>query len=232
MEVKSYGYIEKASKLSEGEVEFVISTNDWDAHGERINVEGINVKDFNKNPVVLWGHDSFNLPIAKATKVWKEGGKLMARAKFYLKDDFPRKIYGYIVDGYLNAVSIGGMVEEWGDDGRTINKLTMKEFSVVSIPANPNALVAAKSFDNSQVTELKALGNAYARKLLTQDSNELIESISVLETLVTTLKEVAISEPQEESVDSHNIRRVVLRSAQAVDNQAEKVIKTIKLKVK
>lgn len=231
MNITSYGYIEKASKLNEGEVEFIVSTNDWDAHGERINVEGINIKDFNKNPVVLYGHDSFNLPVAKATKVWKENGKLMARAKFYLKDDFPRKIYNYIVDGFLSAVSIGGMVEEWGDDGRTINKLTMKEFSVVSIPANQNALVTAKSFDNSQVTELKALGNSYARKLLAQDNNELLESINVLETLVTTLKEVAISEPHDESVDSQNIRRVVLRSAQAVDNQAEKVIKTIKLKV-
>lgn len=231
MEIKSYGYIEKVNKLSEGEVEFVVSTNDWDAHGERIDVQGINIKDFNKNPVVLWGHDSFNLPIARATKIWKENGKLMARAKFYLKDDFPRKIYNYIVDGFLNAVSIGGMVDEWGDDGRTISKLTMKEFSVVSVPANQNALVTAKSFDSSQATELKALSNAYARKLLAQDGNELLESINVLETLVTTLKEVAISEPQEESVDSHNIRRIVLRSAQAVDNQAEKVIKTIKLKV-
>lgn len=230
MIIKADGYIEKASKLAEGEVEFVVSTNALDAHGERINVDGIDIKDFKKNPVVLWGHDGFNLPIAKATKVWKESGKLMARAKFYLKDDFARKVYDYILDGYLNAVSIGGMVQEWGSDGMTIEKLLMKEFSVVSIPANQEALVASKSFDGNQKAELRALANAYARKMLTNGNDEINQNIEVLETLVATLKEVAHSEPQNASADEVNNRRVILRQAQAVDNQVETVIRQIKLK--
>jgi HK97 family phage prohead protease len=227
MHIKADGHIEKASKLTDGEVEFVVSTNAWDSHGERISVDGISLKDFKKNPVVLWGHDGFNLPIAKATKVWKEAGKLMARAKFYLKDDFARKVYEYITDGYLNAVSIGGMVEEWAEDGLTISKLNMKEFSVVSVPANQEALVANKQLDKTQVTELKALENAYARKMLTKGNDAVNEQINVLESLVATLKEVAISEPNEEQATN---RRVTLRTAQAVDKQAETVIKTIKLK--
>jgi len=230
MHIKADGYIEKASKLAEGEVEFVVSTSAWDAHGERINVDGIDIKDFKKNPVVLWGHDGFNLPIAKATKVWKESGKLMARAKFYLKDDFARKVYEYILDGYLNAVSIGGMVQEWGTDGLTIDKLLMKEFSVVSIPANQEALVAAKSMDGNQKAELRALANAYARKMLAEGNDELTKNIDVLETLVATLKEVAISEPHEESADEPLTRRVVLRQAQAVDQQVETVIRLVKSK--
>lgn len=229
MNVIVNSYIEKASKLSEGEIEFVVSTNDLDAHGERINIDGIDIKDYRKNPVVLWGHDGFNLPIAKATKVWKEGGKLMARAKFYLKDDFSRKVYEYIVDGYLNAVSIGGMVKEWGEDGLTINKLLMKEFSVVSVPANPEALATSKSLDGNQKAELKSLGNAYARKLLSQENgmSDIQEKIQILDGLVATLKEVALSEPNEEQAIT---RRVVLRQAQVVDKQVESVIRTIKLK--
>jgi phage head maturation protease len=232
MHVKTDAYIEKASKLAEGEVEFVVSTNAWDAHGERIDVEGIDLRDFKKNPVVLWGHDGFNLPIAKATKVWKESGKLMARAKFYLKDDFSRKVYDYIVDGFLNAVSIGGMVQEWGEDGLTIAKMNMKEFSVVSVPANPEALATAKQLDGEQKAELRALGNAYARKMLDKNANmsEIQKDIERLETLVTTLKEVAIGEPHEETVGEQTNRRVVLRQAQAVDQQVETVIRRIKLK--
>lgn len=229
MHIKADAYIEKATKLQEGEVEFIVSTNDLDAHGERISVDGIDLKDFKKNPVVLWGHDGFNLPIAKATKVWKEGGKLMARAKFYLKDEFANKVYGYIVDGYLNAVSIGGMVEEWGEDGITIKRLNMKEFSVVSIPANQNALVANKSMDGNQRAELRALASAYARKMINSD-NQLNRDIETLETLVATLKEVAIGEPHDGGHDDSNInRRVVLSQAQAVDKQAETVIRRIKL---
>lgn len=235
MLIKASAYIEKANALGEGEVEFVVSTNAIDAHGEKMNVDGIDVSDYLKNPVVLWGHDGFNLPIAKATKVWKEGGKLMARAKFYLKDEFARKVYDYIVDGYLNAVSIGGMVQEWGDDGITIAKLLMKEFSVVSVPANQEALVASKSFSGDQRAELNALANAYARKLLSQGpggQSQLKKDVEVLDSLVTTLKGLVIDETKEASVDEDIsiTRRVVLRQAQAVDQQVETVIRRIKLK--
>ncbi len=230
MQIKGYGIIEKAAKLSEGEVEFVVSTNALDAHGERIDVDGIDIKEYKKNPVVLWGHDGFNLPIAKATKIWKESGKLMARAKFYLKDDFARKVYEYIVDGYLNAVSIGGMVKEWGEDGMTIKALNMKEFSVVSIPANQEALVASKSLDGNQKAELRALGNAYARKLLESEAGqtEVQKNIETLETLVATLKEVAVVSETHDATASNNNVRVVLRQAQAVDHQIERVIKVVK----
>lgn len=228
MHIKADGLIEKASKLGEGEVEFVVSTNAWDAHGERIDVDGISLKDFKKNPVVLWGHDGFNLPIAKATKVWKESGKLMARAKFYLKDDFSHKVYDYIVDGFLNAVSIGGMVEEWANDGLTISKLNMKEFSVVSVPANPEALTSSKSLDQEQVTELHALANHYARKMLSKGNDSLVDDIKRLKTLVATLEEVALSEPEAEQADEEQATRVVLRIAQGVDKQTEKIIVSLK----
>lgn len=230
MQIKGYGIIEKAAKLSEGEVEFVVSTNAVDAHGERIDIDGIDIKDYKKNPVVLWGHDGFNLPIAKATKIWKDSGKLMARAKFYLKDDFARKVYEYIIDGYLNAVSIGGMVKEWGEDGTTIKGLLMKEFSVVSIPANQEALVASKSLDGNQRAELRALGNAYARKLLESEAGqtEVQKNIETLETLVATLKEVAFASETQGATASNNNVRVVLRQAQAVDHQIERVIKVVK----
>lgn len=233
MTIKADGYIEKATRLKEGEVEFVVSTGAIDAHGERINVDGIEFKDFKKNPVVLWGHDGYNLPIAKATRIWKEGGKLMAVASFYLKDEFANKVYNYIIDGYLNAVSIGGMVKEWGADGMTIEKLNMKEFSVVSIPANQEALVSNKSLDGDQKAELNALAKGYARRLIVKETGdtEIKESIDVLETLVATLKEVAsISEPHEVKADEPKSLRVVLRQAQAVDNQVETVIRQIKLK--
>lgn len=231
MHIKAEGVIEKATKLSEGEVDVVVSTGDIDAHGERINVKGIDFKSYLKgNNVILWAHDGFNLPIGNATKMWIDGDKLMARAKFYLKDDFPRKVYQYVMDGVLKAVSIGGMVEEWGADGMTISKLKMKEFSFVSIPANEHALVANKSFDSEKQSEINGLAKAYARKIFTEDNADIHKQIGLLETLVATLKEVATGETNESQADNKTITRVVLRSAQAVDKQAEVVIKHIKLK--
>jgi len=234
MEIKSYGLIEKKTTLSNGEVEFVVSTNALDAHGERIDVEGISLKDYKKNPVVLWGHDGFNLPIAKTLKIWKEGGKLMARALFDLSDEFSNKVYNKIVNGFLNAVSIGGMVDEWGSDGMTIKKMNMKEFSVVSIPANPEALATAKSLsddDKAEIQELNTLAKAYAKRLLSDD-DMLSKEVERLESLVATLKEVTSSETQKDSASDINAFRVKLKQAQVVDQQIESVIKVIKKGIK
>lgn len=227
MQIKTYGVIEKASKLSEGEVDVVVTTPAWDSYDERILPEGVDYKDYIKgNNVILWAHDGFNLPIANTTKMWLEGKKLMARAKFYLKDDFPAKVYQYVLDGVVKAVSIGGQVEEWGEDGQTIKRLKMHEFSFVSIPANKEALVVAKSTSGQEKAEFNGLARAYARKMITQGDNQAVEQIEVLEKLVATLKEVAMSEPYGESANKNF--RVVLRQAQAVDHQAEKVIKVVK----
>jgi hypothetical protein len=81
MNIKADGYIEKASRLSEGEVEFVVSTNAIDAHGERINIDGIDVADFKKNPVYYGGMTDLICQSPKLLRFGKEGGKLMARAK-------------------------------------------------------------------------------------------------------------------------------------------------------
>lgn len=225
MQIKQYGIIEKAKKLAEGEIEFIVSTNALDAHGERIDVSGISLKDYQKNPVILWAHNGFDLPIAKATKIWKSKGKLMAKAQFDMDDMFPRKVYSKIVNGFLNAVSIGGQVDEWSEDGVTIKKMNMKEFSVVSIPANPEALATANTMSPEDLNELDTLAKAYALKILHDPDIDLAEKIDVLEKTVATLKEVASSEP---NVDKASHRRVILRQAQVVDKQAETIIVTLK----
>lgn len=228
MDVKLSGYIERATKLKEGEVEFVISTDAWDAYGERILPEGINFKEYKKNPVVLWAHDGFNLPIAKTTKIWQEGKKTMARAMFNMNDEFPAKVYQYILDGFLNAASIGGQVMDWAQDGVTIAKLNMKEWSVVPIPANSQAVVAAKSFSPDQKTELNGLARMYARKMLVESEDELAKTIKVLKSLTASLEEVALSETSEDRATKPERVRVVLRQAQAVDHQIEKIIRIVK----
>lgn len=223
MKFQAEGYITKATKLNEGEVDVIVSTGDIDSYGEKINVDGIDLTDFKKNNVILWAHDGFNLPIGTATKVWKDSGQLMARAKFYLKDDFPRKVYQYVVDGIVKAVSIGGTVEEWGADGITIAKMKMKEFSFVPIGANSKAVVVNKSAN----AELNSLARAYARKVFVSDETELMTSIKTLKGLVAALEELAVTSETKE--DKASVR-VVLRQAQVVDSQAERIIRSIKLK--
>jgi hypothetical protein len=60
-------------------------------------------------------------------------------------------------------------------------------------------------------------------------SNEIQRNIDTLETLVATLREVAVGETQKVQADQIT-RRVVLKQAQVVVQQAETVIRSIKLK--
>jgi hypothetical protein len=63
-------------------IDFVISTDAVDRMGDTIAVDGWQLANYRKNPVVLWAHDSYMHPIAKASNIRIEDGQLKARAQF------------------------------------------------------------------------------------------------------------------------------------------------------
>lgn len=70
----------------------------------------------------------------------------MARVKFAISEyDFAETVYKLVQGGFLNAVSIGGIVKEWDADYTIIKKMEMVELSFVPVGAHPDALVTAKS---------------------------------------------------------------------------------------
>lgn len=120
-----------------------------DRHGDTVNPNGWNLENFKKNPVILYGHDHRGLPIGKAINVEVKDGKLMFDIQFSKKSQLATEVWNLIKEGILKAVSVGFMVEEWGmaGDPYTIMKQELFELSVVTIPANPEALgkMATKS---------------------------------------------------------------------------------------
>ena len=136
-----------SSELQFGQVDVLVSNSGYDRHGESISIDGIDLRQFKKNPVIMWAHDYTTLPIGKSLKTIKENGNLMARAELdWDIDEFANKIYRKILKGSINAVSIGGIVRKWSDDGMVIKELEMVEFSFVPIGAHPEALVLGKDF--------------------------------------------------------------------------------------
>lgn len=133
----------EAKDLGDGEVETVVASDALDRHGEKISIDGLDTRKYMKNPVVQWAHDYDKPPIGKATKVWKDGGKLMARMKFAIAENpFAKVIYDLVKNNFLNAVSIGFIPLEM--DGNMYTKSEMVEFSVVPVPANSEALISAR----------------------------------------------------------------------------------------
>lgn len=230
----SFETVEKA--LDYGEVEVVVSNSGVDRHGESIKVDGIDLSQIKKNPVVLWAHDYSSLPIGKITKIWKKDGDLMARFKLATNlYDFADTVYKMIQDGIINAVSIGGLVKQWGDDGMTIDKLEMVELSVVPVGAHRDALVTSKSFEGKDITKqyetflVKAL---QAKMEVNDDVEQHIDSLEKILDALKVTKEEASPVNQEKTIDQ---KRVLIRMKQLsaeADREVEKLNKIIKLKLR
>jgi len=118
--------------------------------GDSVAVEGWKLDNYKKNPVVLWGHDGTMLPVGKATRVWVQGGKLKATAELAPASvsQYAERVRGMISAGYLNATSVGFAplrMKLSNDKNRPYGidfiEQELLEFSIVSIPANPDALL-------------------------------------------------------------------------------------------
>lgn len=143
-------------------LEFVISTEAKDRHGDIIEVEGFELDNFKKNPVILFAHNSMAPPIGRAVDIEILDGELVAKAEFMGTDidptGFSDTIFRMLKGGFLKATSVGFfpidmefMFEDGDEEGEQFFtgihflKQELVEFSVVPVPANPEALIRAKT---------------------------------------------------------------------------------------
>lgn len=186
-----------ATEKESREVTFVISTGDVDRDGDIISPEGWDFTAWLKNPVVLWGHDYGSLPVANGKRVWVEKGKVYATAKFIEPEVYPFAdvIYKMLINGYLRTVSVGFNPSEyeWREDAEGIYflKQELLEFSVVSVPANPEALLVAGKKADPELMKQYAKGlKDFAEGILKEDVEEIKEEEKIAEVVYNGLKGV------------------------------------------
>jgi HK97 family phage major capsid protein/HK97 family phage prohead protease len=142
-------------------MEFVLSDETPDRMGDVISSTGWELSNFLKNPIALFNHNS-NFPIGRWHNLRVEKGGLRGRLEVAPKGTSQRidEIRKLIDVGILRAVSVGFRPVEQqprksskGDLlGLHFVKQELVETSLVSVPANPNALAVAKSLDISPAT--------------------------------------------------------------------------------
>lgn len=138
---------------SKRQIRVIANSGKADRVGDIVKVDGIDYSNYLKNPVLLWAHDHYALPVGKAVSVSVEKGKLVMTVQFATADEyaFADTVYRMVLGGYLNGVSIGARVKEaeWIKDdegnivGRKFTSMELLELSVVPIPADSKALVTA-----------------------------------------------------------------------------------------
>lgn len=137
---------------------FVASTDRPDRYGDIINQQGWDLDAYRSNPVVLLNHDHGSLPIGKGTVRIGEQG-LIIDVDFDMEDPRAAEIAGKAKRGFLNAVSVGFSplkstprsdlpVTHYAHSksgGNYFDRAELLEVSVVTIPANADAVaIAAK----------------------------------------------------------------------------------------
>lgn len=150
-------------KTHSGDVQgmtFVLSDETPDRMGDVISSGGWDLRNFLKNPIALFNHRS-DFPIG----IWKdlraENGALRGELKLAPLGTSERidEVRKLIEAGILKAVSVGfrpitSQPRRVGEKqiGEYFIKQELVETSLVSVPANPNALAVAKSLDISSET--------------------------------------------------------------------------------
>lgn len=151
-----------------GTFEVVISTADIDRAGESIDQNGWDLDFYRKNPVVLWAHDYSSLPIGVTEEIDVKDGQLVAKGRFAPEDANPlaqhvRRLYDLKI---VRAASVGFIPREFDPNNASIiTKAELLEFSLVPVPANPNALSLMKA----QAINVEAL---YQKGILIKQEDE------------------------------------------------------------
>ncbi|MDY0144047.1 MAG: HK97 family phage prohead protease [Bacteroidales bacterium] len=132
----------KASKDEADVYTAVISGIKTDRYGDTVNPEGWDLKNFKKNPVLLWAHDHKIPTVGNATKVWVEGKELMMKFKF-APTPFAQELKMLVDERFLKAFSVGFMAKDYkfNDAGVDFLAQELLECSFVNVPAYAEALM-------------------------------------------------------------------------------------------
>ena len=131
----------------------VIAANELSRNGDELNLRGISFKNYRKNPVVLWAHDSYQgIPIAKTLKIGHDDqGRIEADFEFNSDDEFAARVENAWNGGFIRAASIWykptKVVEMLDEQGRVdrlrIEESELLEWSLVAVPADPDSVRTA-----------------------------------------------------------------------------------------
>jgi HK97 family phage prohead protease/HK97 family phage major capsid protein len=145
-------------------LEYVMSDGSVDRMGDVLEPEGWQLDHFRSNPIALFGHKG-DFPIGKWRDVGVRDGRLTGRLELMeAVSERLREVHAAVKAGVLRAVSVGFHpleVEPLKDSksgGYRFLKSELVECSLVSVPANPNALAVAKSLGLSRDTQRLIFG--------------------------------------------------------------------------
>ncbi len=145
-------------KSADGKYSIIASTQTEDRDGEIILPTAFkNLRSYlAKNPVILFAHDYWKPPIAKAIsgKIIDKGLKLNIE---FAKTEFGKEIKYLYDNKFMNSFSVGFIPIEWErdpDGTRVYTEVELLEVSAVPVPSNAEAnMIRACKSEGRDLTE-------------------------------------------------------------------------------
>jgi len=148
-------------------LDFIATDQSIDRYNEVIRLDGWDVKNYLANPVVPDCHDYSSIAkiLGRTVTLRIADGKMMNRVKFAIDNPLGNLAYKMARDGFIRSESVGFIPLEWtngmGNDqpDRTYTKQELLEISLVVVPANAGATVAAMrksgTLETSDIRDLR-----------------------------------------------------------------------------
>lgn len=161
-------------KAADGTYEYVASDETPDRYGDVIRVAGWDLRNYRKNPIILFSHQKDN-PIGTAVRTWIDGKQLKVKIK--LADEgtspFIDSLRKLVDQKIVRAVSVGFLPTEeprYIRDEKNERIIGLEfvgqellENSLVTVPANPAALATAKSMNIPEQHLQRVFAHSQAR---------------------------------------------------------------------
>lgn len=140
----------EAKVLGDRQIETIASTATLDRERDRILASAWKLDAYRTNPVILWSHSYHEPPIAVCRSIGVVNGQLKTVDEFPPRGVYPfaDQVYDLVKAGVIKAKSVGfrpRAATPNADGGVDFTDCELLEHSYVSVPANPEALVTAKS---------------------------------------------------------------------------------------
>lgn len=130
---------------------FVLLDGSRTTRDVNVLVDGVDTEQFERNPVMFYQHNDWNLPVGRWENVRKENGQLLADAVFDEEDTDAevQRMIKKVKKGFIKMASCGLVdlvtsFNQLGDD-YTVTKCRLREASIVAIGGNHNAI---RLYDN------------------------------------------------------------------------------------
>ena len=147
---------------------FRASTNDLDRHGTIVEPSGIDTRNFQQNPVFMWGHDAYGgdsapdlenvlgrvVDFNTSSDSFDIGVEWADHDRAVMARDLVRA-------GFLSGVSVGFIPDPEGMTTRAVDghdvpvytKTELVEVSLVPVPSNPNAIAIMRSLKFPSISQ-------------------------------------------------------------------------------